>query len=186
MPGKISEYTDAGTLDGDEYIEVVDSPGTTPTTKRTSVAAIRAGYVTQTTFDTQGASGRLLTEATSSSYQSGITNTATDLNGLLITFTVASRPVLCRAFLPFVSVSVAGAAVFGQITDNAGTQIAVSAVTPGAAGGPAVLVIEERITTPGTYTRKVQILRYLASGTVSNNFSTGSSTVVSRLSAIEQ
>jgi hypothetical protein len=41
MPGKISEYTDAGTLDGDEYIEVVDSPGTTPTTKRTSVAARR-------------------------------------------------------------------------------------------------------------------------------------------------
>lgn len=145
-----------------------------------------ADFATQQDLINAGSSGRLLEEASSPSYQSGIGATATDLNGLIITFDVTTRPVLVRAYLPWTTSTSNATAIFAQITDNAGTQMSAGGGSPSAVGGPATVVIEERITTPGTYTRKVQMLRFGGSGTVANGISTASAAATSRLSAYEQ
>jgi hypothetical protein len=181
--GKISDIiTQLSTIVGTERLEVAD--GTT--TKYVTTSTLRSGLVTQATFDAQGASGRLLTDASSDVYQSAINTVATDLTGLTITFTVGSRPVECRLFLPWVTgTEVCGAAA--QITDAAGTQKALSGTNFAAAGAPGNILVIEKITTPGTYTRKAQLVRYLGASTarVANNFTPAAATVTSRIGAYE-
>ena len=131
-------------------------------------------------------SGRELDVAESTTAQSGIT-TATDLTGLSIDFTVGSRPVVVRLHLPYVLASAAGTLPGAQITDAAGTATRLGGCTISTANtGPQQITVEERITTPGSYTRKAQMVRIGGTGTCANNYPGGAATVVSTLSATER
>lgn len=143
-------------------------------------------FVSQTEFDEQGPSGRLLAEAVTSDYQSGIPNAATNINGLNINFTVGSRPVLVELYLPWVANSVADGGMLASIALLDGTATAFATMFSPIATGAQNILVRERITTPGTYDRKGMLQRWGATGTVSNNFNPASAAVVSRLSAVEQ
>lgn len=91
--------------------------------------------------------------------------TATDLVGLSITFTVGRRPVVVVACVPYAITTAATTALI-VIADGAGTakRYAANQVT---ASNYISLRVEEHITTPGAYTRKVQMFRSGGSGTIS-------------------
>lgn len=120
-----------------------------------------------------------------SAYQSGISSGVVDLTGLSITFIVSVRPVVVSVSLPWVAATVAGTTAAAYITDETGAAKAGMARTIAVANGITGIVGEEWITTPGTYTRKVQFHRFGGTGLVSNNLS-GSALTVSRISAVEQ
>lgn len=114
--------------------------------------------------------GRELAYAESNVAQTGITTTATDLTNLSITFTVTSRPVHVEVDTPIVFSSTSGTIFVLTITDE-NNVIKRSAVSMIAAANASITArVRERITTPGTYTRKARIVRSAGAGTVNNNF----------------
>lgn len=183
MAGKITELTAAGTLDFDELIEIVDNPSTSPVSRRAALSAIRAGLVTQATFDAQGPSGRELAVAESTVAQQNIT-AVTDLTGLSISFTVASRPVYVEVLLPWVNISSAAATGSASIADASNNPIRYTAFGESIQGYTFGVQIWERISTPGSYTRKVRIQRTGSTGVIANNFDLA--TIVSTIRAIER
>lgn len=143
--------------------------------RRPVVAEDLDSYVTQDDFVEQGPSGRELAYAESAAVQSGIA-TATDVTGLSSgSFVVGSRPVLVEVILPYVPVASAAANVILQITDAAGVVKRQSAVAPVASGAVVQMRCVERISTPGTYQRKAQLVRFGGTGTIGNNL--GATTV---------
>lgn len=78
-------------------------------------------------------------------------STITDISGLAsITFTVVDRPVLVRLTLPYVFHSTLNHPLIAYITDASNVSKAWSV-------NPYSITVEERITAPGTYTRKGRI-----------------------------
>lgn len=144
------------------------------------------GYVSQDQFDEQGASGRELAYAESDIYQTGISTTLVLITGLEVSFTVAARPVYVEAYLPWSVASAAGASIYASIVDGAGTVAQAALATVSTAGGAKQMFLRERISTPGEYVRRVGLLRFGGSGTLTNNFSGGTPGVKSSLTAIER
>ena len=140
-------------------------------------------FVSETEFAEQGPSGRLLDEAESTVAQTGIT-ALVDLTGLTITFNVGTRPVLVTLELPWVTITAAGISAFAVIADAANVTKRICGSSPQLATAPQGVSLSERITVPGTYTRKARLQRYGASGSVGNNADVAN--VVARLAAVEQ
>lgn len=114
-------------------------------------------------------SGHELASAESPIVQTGIAATPVDITGLTVTFDVVSRPVIVEVYLPYI-LSVTNAVTWkAQLTDAAGV------LTEGVAGQMTAATqwnharIKERFTVPGTYTRKVQVLRVAGTGTITIN-----------------
>lgn len=126
-------------------------------------------------------SGRVLDEAESTVQQTGIT-TAVDITGLSITFDVADRPVLVTLWLPYVTAVSQAANALPIIADETDTIKATSS-TYLAASTISHCQAVERITTPGTYTRKGRLARS-GTGTLTN--SAGIATTTSRIYAVAQ
>lgn len=130
--------------------------------------------------------GRQLAVATSTAYQGTLT-TSTALTSLSVTFTVGARPVMVRGLAPYVGATNAGATALLTIADGSGVAQRSAAATISTAAGLATLAVEELITTPGTYTRRLELAKLAGSGSVSNNVSpSGAATVVSSLEAVER
>lgn len=124
-----------------------------------------------------------LAYASGTAAQSGIT-TVTDITGLTITFTVGQFAVEVELFVPYVLSATAAVNGDVQIADNANAVTAyglISMYASGAYTAPGRAV--ERITTPGTYTRKGRIERLSGTGTIS--VSAGVSTTTSYIKATE-
>lgn len=142
-------------------------------------------FVTKERFDEQGGSGREIAVAESTTYQTGMTGAPTDITGLSITFTVIDRPVYVEAELPWVQCSAAAGAVVIVLADAANVDKRWSPKL-NVASELFALRVAERISTPGTYTRKVRIWRTSGTVTFSNNANPGSSIVTSYIRAIER
>ena len=125
----------------------------------------------------------VLDEAETTVAQSGITGTAVDLTGLSITFTVTTRPVLVEVHLPWLTTSAATTNAWVSITDEANAVKSTASASLAVASAIASITVQERITAPGTYTRKVR-LQKSGTGNVGNGFN--AATVVSRIRATEQ
>lgn len=127
----------------------------------------------------------VLDEAESTVTQSSIT-TVVDLTGLSVTFTVTDRPVYVWGWLARVAVdNFTGMAATARITDEANVTKAFGLLDFARANGiGSILVGFEKITTPGTYTRKLRLERTAGAGTITNNLN--AATIVSRLVATEQ
>lgn len=97
--------------------------------------------------------------------QTGIT-TAVDITGLSVTFTVGSTPWVVEGFVPYIVAATAVVTMALNIADAANTTIRSAAQTIGASGQAAHMRVEERISTPGTYTRKLRIARTGGTGTI--------------------
>lgn len=139
-------------------------------------------FVTQAAFNAQGASGRELASAVSTTNQTGI-STVTDLTGLTITFTVGARPVVVEAYLPYLFSATLASKPTVTITDE-NNVIKRSATLDLALNSGEPAYVRERISVAGTYTRKVRLLRTSGSGTLNNNVS-GDTTYVSSIRATE-
>lgn len=87
-----------------------------------------------------------------------------DLTGASITFTVTDRPVDVEAWVPVASNATAGQEILLQITDPANAEKARGAQSSSIAAKPLSLRAVERITVPGTYTRKMRIGNNQVSG----------------------
>jgi hypothetical protein len=177
---------------GAEVIAGVKTFSSSPVVPDSSFSAAKLSFdpATQTELDSHAAdltlhsSGRELAYASSTVAQTGITNTATDLTGLSITFTVGSRPVDVELVLPWVTATAAAAVPAGVISDLSDTQMAVGAFTSAAASGIGQIRCIERLTTPGSYNRKGRLFRAGGTGTVGNN--SGLTTTASVIRAIER
>lgn len=113
-------------------------------------------------------------------------NSFVDITGCSITFTVGSRPVDVIGVIPLATNSVDGQSVSLYISDNANAAKAAASVTVSGNAGAGILRAEERIVTPGTYTRKIR-LRNQASGSTSNVASAFmTATSVAYISAVQR
>lgn len=142
-------------------------------------------FVTREDFDDQGPSGRELGFASSTTYQSGVAGTAVDLTSLSITFTVLNRPVYVEVDLPYVQASAAtgiGAAVIADGSNVVKRYTFASFV----ASASMPMRVFERISTPGTYTRKAQLVRSTGTATFANNYNPATATVTSSIKATER
>lgn len=128
-----------------------------------------------------GASGKELASAESTTVQSGI-STMTPITGLSITFTVGSRPVWVEGVTGYTysGAGAVGGAIF--ITDGANAVKRQGGYSTDAANFGASPIARERISTPGTYTRLLQVSRAAGAATVTNGID---ATTVSSLRAIE-
>lgn len=174
---KIEEFFD-GALINAEFVD-----GELIFTKGDLTELNVGGLVTQSQFDARGPSGRELDYASSTVSQSGIAGTATDLTGLSITFDVVNRPVYVELELPWVTASAAAGAASAIIADAAGV-IKRYGIRGFSASEAQTIRCIERITTPGTYTRKAQLQRASGTATFANNFDIAQ--VVSTLCAVER
>lgn len=104
-----------------------------------------------------------LARASSTTTQSGI-SAATDLTGLSITFTVNARTVKVKGYIPAYQPSDTATGCNILIADGSNT-VTASGTGPSTGATYAQCVAEERITTPGTYTRKLRAGR-LGTGTI--------------------
>lgn len=120
----------------------------------------------------------ILASATCTTSQTGI-STATDITGLSITFTVGSRPVIVRATLPAYQPSDTTTGVNWVLTDASNT-VTSSSLGSSTAATYSSVSVEERFTTPGTYTRKVRAARQ-GTGTISTVVGTTLPAVVEAL-----
>lgn len=107
-------------------------------------------------------------------------NVVVDVPGCTITFTVGSRPVIVRGHMPLLTSSQADNTLIGSISDAANATKDLNyftATSIGAIGNFGSIELEEWITVPGVYTRKLRFsgtnatansaaLNYLASGRV--------------------
>lgn len=136
-----------------------------------STAVDPGAYVTQEEFDEQGPSGRELAYAsTTGSFDPGAS--VIDVTGASVTFTVAGRPVIVEAQTPYSGHSVEAAGLTLYITDEANVVKAGAGVGSGGANQYGTLTVRERISTPGTYTRKLRSDATTAGGFL-NIFSLG-------------
>ena len=122
-----------------------------------------------------------LDRAESFAQVTGIT-TAVDVAGLSIDFEVGGRPVDVWLFFPWVTAVSQVANIQAIITDAGGTQKGVGSAYA-AVNGVGQVQAFERITTPGTYSRKAQIAR---SGTGTLTLSAGVATTTSFIVAISR
>lgn len=117
------------------------------------------------------ASGAELAYAENLGVISTIGNTPiTDITGVTITFPVGSTPVFVEAVCEWVSVQTAGVTAVILIRDDNSNQKAQSLQTMPTVGKTFPLRTVERITTPGTYTRKLSVYTTAA---VSGNCTVG-------------
>lgn len=108
--------------------------------------------------------------ASATAQQAGIT-TEVDVTGLSVGFEVGDTPWIVEANIPYALAVTNSIAATLRITDAANTvKSAISMTLVAAAAGS--LRCEERITTPGTYTRKARVLRSNGSGTLTVLFDT--------------
>jgi hypothetical protein len=109
--------------------------------------------------------GRELAYAESTAEQAGIA-AATDVTGCSITFQVRARPVYVYGDIDFItsSAAVAGNAIIADAANTVKANRFFQVTSAQNFGLPGRAV--ERITTPGTYTRKLRITKY-SGGTVS-------------------
>lgn len=128
-----------------------------------------AGGVTLEEYLAQGPSGRELASVQSAVVQAALGAGPTDITGLSITFTVGARPVWVHAYLPYVASNAATSMYNLSVTDAAGT-VQEGVNTTFAASVFLGVSVWERISTPGTYTRKVRAARVLGTGTITVNF----------------
>lgn len=128
-------------------------------------------------------SGRELAYAESNATNAGISTIYVDITSLTISFDVVSRPVEVVGFLPYVIPS-AATTVVAAIRDGADVDKATSADQRASAIFFAPLVIKERITIPGSYTRKVSVKRFGGSGTIA--VGTAGSTYFASISAVQK
>lgn len=116
-----------------------------------------SGAWVQSAMGVAQSGGRELAFAAASAAASG--TTVFDVTGCTITFTVTNRPVYVTALVPLVTSSAANGAFTLTISDNANTETAaiLDVTSPtagnGSGGGNQLL---ERISVPGTYTRKLR------------------------------
>lgn len=170
LPG--SPYVPGDNFDGSEFADeaqarhyIANGLVDVVTTPQESGA-----FVTKTEFDDQGPSGREIAYAESTVAQTGIT-TATDITGLVVTsFTVSTRPVVVEAFLPGIYGTTIGTGLQVFIADAANAVTAQAGFTCAVEYDVRPIIARERITTPGTYTRKVRAARNAGTGTVGNGF----------------
>lgn len=131
---------------------------------------------------------RELASAESSTEQTGIGDSPTDITGLQIDFDVGSRPVLVRGFLPWITGTDEGTSVFLYIAETGGSHpdnIIARAVSNAL---PATLAclgsIEHRFTTSGSYSLRLRMNK-AGSGTVGVNASGFGDEITCRFYAIE-
>lgn len=129
-----------------------------------------------------GSSGRQLAHASGILLQSGLAGTETDVDSCSITFTVGSRPVMVTAYIAWMFGAGTTVTVQSKITDGSNvTKSSTVSVISNAVALPVTLY--ERISTPGTYTRKLRVVRTAGSA----NFSVGlnDATYINRIMAQE-
>jgi hypothetical protein len=97
--------------------------------------------------------------------QTGIT-AATDITNLSVTFTVGATPWVVEGFIPYIVAAANLVTAALNIADAANTTMRSSAQSIPASGQAAHMRAEERISTPGTYTRKLRIARTGGTGTI--------------------
>lgn len=98
--------------------------------------------------------------------------TTADLTGVTVTFTVTSRPVYVEACLPYSQIGAGGTAINMIIADAANTIIRTTGETVVASATLNDVRLEERINTPGTYTRKIRVSGTGGTVTVFNSATT--------------
>src|ERR1044071_10423548 len=113
-----------------------------------------------------GPSGKELAYAEVSTEQSGIGGTLTDITGLTITFTVGTRPVHVESYSPVVYASAAPTNILLCICDGAGTVKKQTGFYFNNTLDSRFVIVRERITAAGTYTRKLRAYRNVGSGNI--------------------
>jgi hypothetical protein len=141
------------------------------------------GYVSQAQFLAQGPSGRSLAHVESTVMQAGLI-AQTFLTGLTIDVTVGARPVDIELAVSYLAVSAAATNANLLITDNAGAIKRAATFWGFGAGHSIAMLIRERLTIPGAYTRRAAVARNAGAGTVSHGLNSG--LVVASLGAIER
>lgn len=106
-----------------------------------------------------------LSIATSIALQSGITADVS-VTGLAINFTVTDFPVEVEFYIPWITVATAAAGGWAYIADAALTGKAFAIIGADLANGGEVIV-KERITVPGAYSRIARVGRTSGTGTIS-------------------
>lgn len=132
---------------------------------------------------TNGSSGRELGYASSTAVQTGIAGTATDITSLSITFDVGARPVYVMAHLPYTFPVTSGGAFNTFITDAANTTKGIGGMSYDAASAVRQINVVERINTPGTYTRKVRVIRASGTGTLTVGFNANTPATIRAIEA---
>lgn len=141
----------------DDFLYVVDSPGSLPVPRKSSMANV---------LNLAGALELAYAEVIGTAQTTD--TTIVDVTGLSITFTVGARPVHVISHLGGVSHTVAGAAVTGRITDASNVTLNESfgffyAPIASASGQ---IWMHTRISAPGTYTRKARFSGSAATASV--------------------
>jgi hypothetical protein len=128
---------------------------------------------------------RELARAVTATAQTGI-STVTDLNNLSITFTVDKYAVEVELWLPWTYSSTGLVNGVGTIYDTPGAVNKAQSLFNHPAGGAyAPVRTIERITTPGTYTRKGRIERASGTGTINVSLAGAESTTGGYIKATE-
>jgi hypothetical protein len=89
-----------------------------------------------------------------------------DVSGVTITFTVGSRPVYVHAYAPVVANGTLNGFNLVTIADGSNVEKGRTVFQGNAANAGEAVNIWERISTPGTYTRKMRASNNAVSGTV--------------------
>lgn len=105
--------------------------------------------------------------------------------GNSVTFTVTSKPVVVKCRAKRCGHTLATNACIILLTDESNVQKDTDAFVPSANNGTGALRLEERFTTPGTYTRKVRCQALAGSGSAFLNILAASPTGIV-LEAIEE
>lgn len=127
-------------------------------------------------------SGREMGYASTTAQQTNATTSQTNFTGLEITFTVVSRPVLVEGYLSWVTGSAASTCGLA-LRDGSDTNLYFAAIPLAATTTIGSGIVRERLTTPGTYTRRMSFARSAGTGTVTALL--GTATAFASLRAVE-
>lgn len=118
------------------------------------------------TWKAAGSGTELAFAANTSGTNSTFTDPPADLTGVTITFTVGSKPVYVESYAPLMNNGTNGSSSLWTVTDEANVEKSRDLFTQPSGTGAKNRMTRERISTPGTYTRKVRCSNNGTSGTV--------------------